>query len=192
MPEPVQHINRKVKTYYLHAATTKTGKTRYVMTRAREDALTELPEGYAVTENINGQVSAGRIQARLITETEQAPVKSKLEKLCLPHYRCDAKGACITVYEPVHQRDDLSPTLQKMGICTAAFKENLAAIVDKGPFEPVMRFRLIDRDKRIFDVQRMTYRGEGGWRSLHKFRPLIDLVRKYLKHLGTDSFYELM
>ena len=38
----------------------------------------------------------------------------------------------------------------------------------------------------------MTYRGEGGWRSLHKFGPLKDLAQKYLKHLGKDSFYDLM
>ena len=74
MAESIHYINRKGKTYYLHTATTKAGKTRYVMTRVAEDAVTKLPEGYAITENVNGQVSAGRIKPRPITMLEEAMV----------------------------------------------------------------------------------------------------------------------
>ena len=190
--KPIYYTNRKGKTYYLHASATKIGKIRYVMTRAAEDALTEFPEGYAITENVNGQVSVGRIRPRSITDTEEDMVKSELETLGLNHYRHELNGACITVYEPVYKVDDLLPTLQKMGISNTSQKETLAEIVNNGPFEPVMRFWLFDEHNRVFEVQRMTYRGEGGWRSLHKFRPLKDLVRKYLKHLGKDTFYDLM
>ena len=192
MPEPVQHINRKVKTYYLHAATTKTGKTRYVMTRAREDALTELPEGYTITESVNRQVSVGRIQPKLIANAEQGMIESELESLGLNRYRCAVKGHYITVYEPLYQESDFEPIFKNMGFFAPLMEEYLSERTDKGPFEPVMRFRLFDEDKRIFEIQRMTYRGEGGWMSLHKFGPLKDLVRKYLKHLGKDTFYDLM
>jgi hypothetical protein len=192
MAEPIHYTNRKGKTYYLHAATTKTGRTRYVMTRAEDGALTKLPEGYAITETVNGQVSVGHIQPRLITDAEQAMIKSELERLGLNHYRCDVKGTYITVYEPLRREDDYSPILKSMGIFAFAMKEHMSEMIEKGPCEPVMRFRVFDQEKRIFEVQRMTYRGEGGWRSLHQFGPLEDLVRKYLKHLGQDSFYELM
>ncbi len=192
MSKPVSYTNRKGKTYYLHAATTKTGKTRYVMTKTAEDALTKLPIGYIIAESVNGQVSAGRIQPKLITDSEQAMVKSELERLGLNRYCCDVKGSYITVYEPLHRESDFLPILKSMGALASMIEEYLSERIDKGPFEPVMRFRVFDSEKRIFEVERMTYRGRGGWMSLHEYSALKKLIRKYLKHLGKDSFYELM
>ncbi len=37
----------------------------------------------------------------------------------------------------------------------------------------------------------MTYRGEGGWHALGTM-PLAAAARKYAKHLGRDSFFELI
>jgi len=68
MAESIHYTNHKGKTYYLHAVTTKAGKTHYVMTRTAEDALTKLPEGYVITENVNGQVSVGRI--KILTQND--------------------------------------------------------------------------------------------------------------------------
>ena len=192
MAKPIKYTNRKGKTYYLRATTTKAGRTRYIMTRTADDALTKLPEGHVITENVNGQVSIGRIQPRLITDLEEAIVKSELEKLGLNKYRCNVKGSYITVYEPLYRESDYSEMSEEMGVFAPAMKKYISERIDKGPFDPVMRFRLIDEDKRIFELQRMTYRGEGGWMSLHKFGPLKDLARKYLKHLGKDTFYDLM
>ena len=98
MAESILYTNRKDKTYYLHAVTTKAGRTCYVMTRIAEDALTELPEGYVITENVEGQVSVGRIKPRLITESEEAAVKYELEKLDLVNYRIAVKRTYITIY----------------------------------------------------------------------------------------------
>ncbi|HPO14189.1 MAG TPA: hypothetical protein PLI09_12155 [Candidatus Hydrogenedentes bacterium] len=42
--KPISYINRKGKTYSLHGAKRKTGKTVYVMKLSAQDALTELPE----------------------------------------------------------------------------------------------------------------------------------------------------
>jgi hypothetical protein len=56
-----------------------------------------------------------------------------------------------------------------------------------------MRFQLVDKDQRLFAVERMTYRGEGGWHSLlWHGEALPELARKYLPHLGRDSFFELV
>jgi len=192
MAKPIHYTSRKGKTYYLHAITTKMGKIRYVMSREEDGVLSELPEGYAITESVNGQVSVGRIQPRSITDAEQATVKSELVKLGLNRYRCDVKGTYITVYESLHRESDYSEMYEEMGIFAPAMKKYISERIDKGPFEPVMRFRIFDQDKRIFEVQRMTYRGEGGWMSLHKFGSLKDLARNYLKHLGKDSFYDLL
>lgn len=192
MVEPIHYTNRKGKTYYLNTTTTKAGKSRYVMTRTAENALTELPEGYAITENVNGQVSVGRIPPKLITYVEQEMIKTELERLGLNRYRCEVKGRYITVYEPLPRENDFEPILKGIGVFAPLMEEYLSKRIDKGPFDPVMRFCLFDDDKRIFEVQRMTYRGEGGWRSLHEFGSLAELAQKYLEHLGKDSFYELI
>jgi hypothetical protein len=43
-----------------------------------------------------------------------------------------------------------------------------------------------------YSVHRMTYRGEGGWSWPLDTGPLQKLLRKYLKHVGTEEFFELM
>lgn len=192
MTEPVSYTNRKGRTYYLHAATTKTGKIRYVMAKTPEGALSELPAGYTITESVNGQVSVGRIQPRIIPDSEEALVRSELNRLGLDAYRCSVKGAYITVYEPLHSRQDYSEMLNEMGFLAPVANDYITSRIEKGPFDPVMRFRLFDRDKRVYEVERMTYRGMGGWRSLHRFGGLSELARKYLPHLGKESFYDLM
>ena len=43
-----------------------------------------------------------------------------------------------------------------------------------------------------YAVHRMTYRGEGGWSWPLTIGPLQKLLKKYLKHVGTEQFFELM
>ena len=106
MAKPIHYTNRKGKTYYLRAATTKMGKTRYVMSKTAEGALNELPAGYIITESVNGQVSVGRIQPKMITDLEEAMVRSGLEKLGLGKYRYAVKGPYFTFYEPLYRESD--------------------------------------------------------------------------------------
>ena len=193
MSKPVSYTNRKGKTYYLHAATTKKGQTRYVMKRTPDGALGELPEGYVITENVNGQVSVGRIAPRKITEEEEALVKTRLEALGLKRYRCEVKGGFITVFEPIEDEDDIRDLMQHLiGPFPTLIEKAVSEKIDRSPFDPVMRFQLLDEETRIFDVERMTYRGEGGWMCLFDPRPLKELVLKYLPHLGKDSFFQLV
>ena len=192
MAKPIHYINRKGKTYYLHATATKAGETRYVMKRIAEGALTKLPEEHLITESVNGQVSVKRIQPRLITALEEARVISELQKRGLDQYRVAVNRTYITIYEPIHNDDHYSPILEQMGVLPAMKKKILAEMAVKGLFDPVMRFRITDKAKRLFDVERMTYRGMGGWRSLSESATLPELIQKYLKHLGKESFYDLM
>ena len=99
--KPVSYTNRKGKTYYLHAAVKKSGRTVYVMKTSPKGALTEVPQGYAITEGVNGEVAVGRPKPRQLTEQEETLVATQLECLGLGGYRCAAKGAYITIYEPL-------------------------------------------------------------------------------------------
>lgn len=190
---PVSHTNRKGRTYYLHAAVKKSGKTVYVMKLSDRGALTELPEGCVITEGVNGEVSVGRPKPTPITEQEVALVALELERLGRRHYRCAAKGAYITIYEPLHSEADLQETASLLaGPFSGRFESWISHKLATEPLEPVLRFQLADKDQRLFDVERMTYRGEGGWKSLWHVETLPELARKYLSHLGRESFFELI
>lgn len=66
------YTNRKGKTYYLHRSTSQAARQRYYFSPTPGDnAIDDLPEGYEVRENVNGQVSAGRSRARIITLEEE-------------------------------------------------------------------------------------------------------------------------
>ena len=55
-----------------------------------------------------------------------------------------------------------------------------------------MRFVLIDKEKRLFNAERYNYRGSiDDWMNIDYFQPLDELVKKYVKHLGQESFFEL-
>jgi hypothetical protein len=58
-------------------------------------------------------------------------------------------------------------------------------------FSTDLRFVVSDSKERLFYPERMTYSGEGGWMTIDSPQPLKKLAKKYLKHLGKDSFYEI-
>ena len=59
--------NREGVVCYLHRAAGRGGKVRYTLKRSPNGALPELPHGYEVVENVNGQASVRRTRPRLIT-----------------------------------------------------------------------------------------------------------------------------
>ena len=59
-------------------------------------------------------------------------------------------------------------------------------------YMPVMRFVLQDAAKRVFRLERYCFRGSvEDWISIGEPDQLKKLTAKFLKRLGTDSFYEL-
>jgi len=59
-------------------------------------------------------------------------------------------------------------------------------------YSPIMRFTLVDKEKRIFSVERMCYRSfVDGWLELYDANTIDVLAKRYCYHLGRDSFYEL-
>ena len=59
-------------------------------------------------------------------------------------------------------------------------------------FMPVMRFVLVDRERRHFAPERYCFRGSvEDWIPIGPPGTIASLAREYLKHLGKDSLYEL-
>jgi hypothetical protein len=186
-----------------------------VLKRSAEGALAELPDGYEVVENVNGQASLRRKRPRQITADEEAEVQAAVERHGLTDYRVDVKDDCITVFEPdrdPEQIADMFDPLYLGGGFSDVFKSMLRdqlgdEVVDqyvrqrkerlqetlRGQmrFYPVLRFRLVDAEERLFLAERMTYSGDGGWWSLETL-PLARAVKRYVRHLGKESFFELI
>jgi hypothetical protein len=60
-------------------------------------------------------------------------------------------------------------------------------------YQAVMRFVLVDRDKRLFSAERYCFRGSvDDWIPISMDdAPLAALLNKFIKHLGKETFFEL-
>jgi hypothetical protein len=59
-------------------------------------------------------------------------------------------------------------------------------------YQPLFRFQLTDKTKRLFSANRWCFLGNiEDWHLLDSERSLADLAKKYLKHIRKQSFYEL-
>ncbi len=158
---PVEYINRKGQTYYLHQGTTKTGKPKYFFSRKQAaHPVDTIPEGLEIYENPNAQVFLRKIQPKLIWEEEIAIVKSGMEKFsAVKLYQIDVKKNILTVFV------DAQAMLR------------FVLIDEKERKFSVQRYCFLGSIDDWIDL------GESG--------SLKNLVKTYVKHLGKDSYYEL-
>jgi hypothetical protein len=197
---PVTYKNRKGRIYYLCRDLTKTGKPRYYFSRLPKGKLPkEIPEGYEIRESVNAVVSLVKIRPKQILEQETALVLSALSKHPrAKNYRVDVKSKQITIYERV------GPDIEKLAgyIEERLSKDSFVGqrLIQrmkredniKAKFTPVMRFILTDSKERLFNVQRMCFRGSiDDWIYIDCIGPLKELVKRLIPALGTDTFYEL-
>jgi hypothetical protein len=187
---PVTYTNRRGQRYYLGARTTKTGKTRYVFAREPPaSAIEQVPEGFEITESINGVVSLRRRgQTTDVLAAEIDLVRSQLARHAhLARHQVEARQKTLLIHEP--QNGDPADLIATFGFIGNAARESLAR---RTRYVPVLRFTLVDADTRTFTVERMCWRGGlEGWRSLHASGGLVEVVPRYLPHVGKDSFFDL-
>ena len=208
------YTNRRGVTYYVHEARTKAGARRHVVKRTAGGALAELPAGMEIVENVNGQVSVRAARAGAILPLEERLVQQALAQHDRQKYRIEVKGRDITVYEPDSNADELAEILNprrpldalgtaldkmmRTKVGEAAWEQDLwqkKEQVRQGleramRYSPVLRFRLDDDERRRFSVERMSYRGEGGWLWLKGDMPLAAACKRYVPLLGTDGLFE--
>jgi hypothetical protein len=59
-------------------------------------------------------------------------------------------------------------------------------------YTAMLRFTLIDKEARIFVAERFCFRGSvDDWIPIAGPNTLAAHVRKFVKHLGQESFYDL-
>jgi hypothetical protein len=190
----IQHVNRKGDTYYLHQAKTKTGKRKWCFSMNSGDDLADsIPKGYEIHENPNAQVFLRRIVPQLVTQEEIATVgKGVRASANAKHAIVEAKKDAIVVHlpheDPESLIEDLRPLLGAGTTLPSAFHVERYL-----HYTPMMRFMLRDKERRLFSVERWCFRGAiDDWYFLAGGAELSKQVKKYVPHLGKESFFELM
>ena len=186
------HVNRLGVRFYLHEGKTKTGKPRYFFARdIRNGTLVELPEGYEVSESINGVVSVRRKKPGEVSipPADVKVVEAAVERhRHLRSFKVRAIGNTIQVFEP-HPRPEELRAFAKTAYFMGRMENFVEERMKKAQYAPVMKFEM-EGDQYV--VYRMTYRGRGGWSWPLGTGKLENLVKKFLPAVGTEKFFELM
>ena len=194
---PVAYTNRKDQTYYLCQGITKTGKLRYYFAREpKEESPDQIPEGYRISESVNGVVSLAKDRPQLILPQEVASVEAALDRHPRGRdYRVGVQKNQILIYER------LGPDLETLSaifgnvaaLQSETVKMRLQEEFDKmARYSPILRFILIDMQERKFKADRWSYRGDvDEWIDAGASGDLEQLADRLIPILGTDEFFEL-
>jgi hypothetical protein len=188
------YVNRKGKTYYIHEGKTRTGKPRYTVSlRSEGNILDSIPEGFEFYENpTNAQVLLRKIQPKIISDFEIKIVQKAVKELTdVKYYIVDCKKNVISIYLTDQDVDEIKKSLEMFpsphsGVSIEDILKEAITYSER------MQFVLKDEEKRIFIARRYCYLGRiDDWINIGEPDSLGNLVKKYIKHLGEDSYYEL-
>jgi len=189
---PITHTNAKGKLYYLHQGTTKTDKPKYYFSMQSEGTLAaSIPAGFEIYENPNAQVFLRRIPPRIITDEERQVIEDGMRKYAsIQDYKIDVRGNAIEIHTAHQDRE----TFREMftGARPDLDQTQIAAFVAQAVhYFPMMQFLLEDEQRRTFTAQRYCFIGSiDDWIDIGHGR-LTKLVKRYVKHLGQESYFEL-
>jgi len=185
--------NRREDVYYLHEGRTKTGKPKYYFARSDKGMIVDnIPDGYEIYENPNAQVFLRKKLVSLIKDEELDLVERGVRQYAdLKNFIVDRKERTMTVFVPDQDLEDLKAELQRFAFVST---EKLNDVFEKSlTYSPMLRFSLEREDRREFLVQRYCFLGSiDDWVYLESSSSLKDMVKKYCKHLGKESFFDLM
>ena len=187
----IQYTNHKGETYYLHEGTGKKRGSQYSFSKKQVGTpVKSIPKGYGIYEDPNGRVFLRKIVPKKILEEELSVIDNSIRKYAkLKNYRIDAKGKAITIYLPDHEIDDLRSCFDSLVfIDHSLLDKSLKNILT---YSPVVRFILTDQKRRKFRVERAGFLDDD-WALLDDSNDLRKLAQKYCRHLGKDSFYDLI
>ena len=199
----VHYTNRIGKMYYLREGRTKTGKPRFFFSaqqHGKGEVVDRIPDGYEIYEHPeNAQVYLRKIRPQVITDLEKLLVNKAVKALKRSRrYLVDFKDENITIYESHSDvgelknvfGDFLKHTPLRAGM-TADDAMNALVNAANQNYTAMLRFRLVDKERRKFTAERFCFRGSiNGWITLCSLENLKTLVESYIELLGTDSFFD--
>lgn len=192
----IEHVNRKGQKYYLHAGKTKTGKPRFWFALKKPlEPVEKVPDGFEIYEEPGvAQVMLRKVVASSIRPEERQILESALQQhLRANQFLIDTQGDSLVIYLADNGPAE-SQAISRIFGSTGGFFGNMAEslIGANSQFTKMMRFTLVDEKSRRFWVERWCFRG-----SIDDWFPLGDgtlpkMAAKYVKHLGKESFFDLM
>ena len=187
----IQHTTRTGKAYYLHVGQGKTGKPNFFFSTEPEGTLVNsVPEGFEIYENVGGQVFLRRKQPKLITDDELAMVKEALKRHAEEwRYKVEIKKTAIIIYETSANTARFE-RFALPWISKATIKQS---VIQSANYLAVMRFVLADPEKRLFLAERFCFRGSvEDWIDIGgPAQKLAVVLKRFIKHLGKESIFEL-
>ena len=189
---PITYKNRRSQTFYLHQGKTKIGRPNYFFSLKSSGPLADtMPEGYEVYENPNGQVFLRKKKPTIISDSEIRVVDEGMRKYSdIEYYKLDTKNNAIIVYLADQDAETIEKLLPERYIAKyGGMEKALDSILE---YSPMMRFVLTDNEKKRFVVERFCFLGSiDDWINIGGPDKLENLIKRYLKHLGKESFFEL-
>lgn len=188
----VEYVNRKRDRYYLHERKTKKGNPSYFFSKKEDGVLVDsIPDGYEIYENPNAQVFLRKILPKIFTDEELSVVEDAVKKhSAAKHFVVDVKGNSIVVFLPDQDLDQLKTIFSGFVLPGSTKLDRI--FEERTSYSPMMRFVLTDREKRKFDVERWCFLGSiDDWMYINSSNDLAKLAKRYCKHLGRESFYDL-
>ena len=189
------------KIYHLLEGKTSTGKPKYFTSRKLSgEPLAAMPFGYEFYERPDtAQVLVRKIKPSAITPLEREQTEEIVRRVSgLEHFVVDVEEAALVVYTPTASRTDTDKLIEALteGIIGRSLGDNAAfrnRHIKNSPYMKMLRFELVNPDTREYSAERWCFRGSiDDWIPLGGSGPLAKLVEKYAKHLGQESFFELM
>jgi hypothetical protein len=191
----IAYTNRTGKRYILHVGKTKGGRDKFFMSTKAQGTLAEaMPAGFEIVENPDALVFLRKILISRIHREDLDAIDVILAKQAhLKPYQTivDRDKDAITIHlldsDPAELLNILAPALARSEQGRAEYARRF------GTYTAMLRFSLSDEDRRLFTAERFCFRGRiDDWIYLDGPGELEPLARKYLKHLGKESFFELM
>lgn len=190
----VTHRNRRGDTYYLHEGRTKTGKPRYFFSRKQDGTLAEsIPAGFETYESPNALVLLRKKVPVLMSDDETRVVTDAVKQNARARKAIvEAKGTAITVFMPSMDPDETADELA--ADFPFADRAGLRSVLECSIYySPMMRFVLQGEEKREYQAERWcSMGGIDDWIDIGSPGSLPKLAHQFCRHLGRDSFFELM
>jgi len=190
----ITYTNAKGQTFSLYQGTTKTGKPKYYFAMQSAGTLAKsMPPGYEIYENPNAQVFLRRIPPKIITDEERRSVEEGMRTYAtVKDYKIDVRGNAILIYTAVQEIDALAELFKELYPDPTANVELMANLRKAVHYSPILVFQLVDATRCTFQTLRYCFLGSvDDWIEIGKPGKLSTLVKKYVKHLGQESYVEL-
>src|SRR5439155_23084700 len=152
-----------------------------------------IPTGYEIYENHNAQVFLRKIQQKLITDEDRQVVEDGMRKYAeVQDYKIDVKGNAIVVYTADQDIETLAGLFQDIYPDPTTNPQLMTLLRKEIHYSPMLQFLLEDEQRRLFTAQRYCFRGSvDDWIDIG-YGSLTTLVKQYVKHLGKESYFELL